>query len=261
MLARGVTYPMLLELLKSVFVRVAEDDFGLPGKAPTDSRISLLTGVHRKDVRRLRSATESSDVPAAVPLGAQLVAAWLTLPGHSNKRGKPLPLPRLSSSGASASFESLVAGVSKDIRSRVVLDEWLRLGVVHLDEDDRVVLNTQAFVPQRGFEEKLFYFGHNLSDHAAAAGHNVLDQTPPFLERAVHYDRLTAESAEELAQLAEQAGMEAALAVNRRAQELEARDANSESAKRRIRFGIYFYSAPMDERSSGGTAAKPREDS
>jgi len=33
---------------------VAERDFALSFKQPTDSRISLLTGIHRKEVARLR---------------------------------------------------------------------------------------------------------------------------------------------------------------------------------------------------------------
>ena len=58
-----------------------------------------------------------------------------------------MPLPRLASQGGGASFESLAARVSKDIRSRPMLDELLRLGVVYLDDRDRVVLNVEAFVP------------------------------------------------------------------------------------------------------------------
>ena len=56
LLHRGIGYPLLAEALKSVFVGVAESEFPLAGKAETDSRISLLTGIHRRDVKRLRLA-------------------------------------------------------------------------------------------------------------------------------------------------------------------------------------------------------------
>ena len=52
---KGVTFSSFVNLLKEVFVEVAEREFRLDGKPPSDSRINLLTGVHRKDVRRLRS--------------------------------------------------------------------------------------------------------------------------------------------------------------------------------------------------------------
>lgn len=246
MLAKGITYPFLAEMVKGVFVEVAERDFRLGDKPQTDSRISLLSGVHRKDVRRLRQQAEPQEfLPEAVSLGAQLVAAWTGLPQYLDAEGRPLPLPRLARAGE-ISFEGLVAGVSKDIRSRAVLDEWLRLGVVHLDEDDRVFLNTEAFVPAKGFEEKVFYFGHNVHDHMTAAVHNVIGEGPPFLERSVHYDQLTPASIAQLGQLAERAGMQAALALNRKAMELEKQDGAVEGPKHRMTFGIYFYSAAAD---------------
>ena len=61
MLAHGITYPYLSDLLKGLFVEVAEQDFRLDAKAPTDSRVSLVSGVHRKDVARLRSLLDSAD--------------------------------------------------------------------------------------------------------------------------------------------------------------------------------------------------------
>ncbi len=54
LLANGVTLPAIQEILKSVLIEVAEEDFPVKGKVTTDSRISVLTGVHRKDVKRLR---------------------------------------------------------------------------------------------------------------------------------------------------------------------------------------------------------------
>ena len=245
MLARGISYPQLAELMKAVFVEVAEKEFRIAGKVQTDSRISLLSGVHRKDVRRLRTSPpdEESVTARAIPLGAQLVAAWTGLRRFQDKQGRPLPLPRLASRGGGVSFESLVERVSKDIRSRAVLDELLRLGVVHMDEQDRAVLKVEAFVPQGGLDEKLHYFGHNLRDHAAAATHNVLGAGEPLLERSVHYDALSEESIRELAALSEKGGMEAIQDLNRRAIELEERDAGRTGDKHRFTFGVYFFHA------------------
>jgi len=248
MLSKDVTYPFIAEMLKGVFVEAAERHFRIGDKPQTDSRITLLTGVHRKDVRRLRQIARgpSDNTPSTVSLGSQLAAVWTGAAQYLDETGHPRPLPRLAGAGDSPSFEGLVTSVSKDIRSRAVLDEWLRLGVVRLDEEDRVVLNTEAFVPQKGFEEKVFYFGHNLHDHVAAAAHNIIGEGPPFLERSVHYDSLDRRSIEELAELAERAGMQAALTVNRKAMELEKRDATSAEPKQRITFGIYFFSTPAD---------------
>jgi hypothetical protein len=247
LVARGVTCPMLVDLLKETYVDVAGREYGGDRAAPSDSRITLLTGIHRKDVKRLRATplADAEAMPETVALGAQVVAAWTTR--FRDAKGRPRPLARLQSEGGEASFEALVAGVSTDIRARAVLDAWLRLGVVELDDEDRVSLRNAAFVASRGFDEKAFYFGHNVGDHLAAASHNLLGGRPPFLERSVHYDSLDAASVEKLGALAEETGMKALHAVNREAMSAEARDKKSGEPKRRITFGIYFYSAPGDD--------------
>lgn len=262
MLARGVTFPYLAELLKGLFVEVAEREFRIGAKPPTDSRISLVTAVHRKDVSRLRQALDNSaeTVPTVVSLGAQLVAVWLGSPRYLDDNGRPRPLPRFVSEGGELSFEALVASVNSDIRSRVVLDEWLRLGVVHMDEQRRVCLNAEAFVPAAGFDEKAFYLGHNLHDHAAAATHNLLGGQPAFLERSVHYDALGAGSIQLLAKQAEALGMEALLALNKSALAAEQDDAADSAPRQRMTFGIYFYSDATDTGPAvraPGTPASP----
>lgn len=240
-LAQGINYQMLLESLKVVFVQVAEEEFKLSEREQTDSRISLLTGLHRKDVHRLRDQPESNQNPSLVTLGSQLVGLWISDADFTDSEGNPKPLARLASVGGNASFERLVTRVSKDIRARPVLDEWLRVGVVYLNEQDYVCLNTDAFVPSEGFEEKLFFFQQNIHDHAAATAHNLMNLTPPMLERCVYYDGLTLNAVNELKALAETHGMTALKAVNARAIELQSQVGNTEDANERFTFALYFY--------------------
>src|SRR3954467_2411548 len=98
---QGITFPMLAELLKQIYVDEAVRHFRLDSEPPSDSRVSLLTGVHRKDVKRLRqSAADSGEaMPEMVALGAQLAAAWTTRKDLRDARGRPRPLPRLPSPG------------------------------------------------------------------------------------------------------------------------------------------------------------------
>jgi len=259
LLSQRLGYPWLCDVLRELYVEVADREFQLDGKAQTDSRISLLTGVHRKSVRDLRAPGRSTQVetPPAISLGAQLVARWVSDPAYTDENGIPLPLPRLASQGGGLSFEALVASVSKDIRARAVLDEWLRLGVVRID-GEHVILNAEAFVPARGFEEKVFYFGQNLHDHLAAAASNVMGTAPAFLERSVHYDGLRPESVATLAAASEEAGMRALKDINRRAAGLARRDTGVPTARHRLNFGIYFYTEPMHIEESATTAPRPQ---
>ncbi len=252
MLRKGVTYTVFTDLLKEVFVDVADREFRLDDKVPSDSRISLLTGVHRKDVRRLRAESDASldALPENITLGAQLVTTWTRCRPFCNETGQALPLPRLSSAGGDCSFDALVAKVSTDIRGRVVLDEWLRLGVVRVDEQDCVHLEAQAFVPQKGFDEKAAYFGHNLHDHASAAVHNLSGEGQPFFERSVHYDALTPGSVNQLREALASDGMQLLLDFSRRAADLESADVPAPEQRQRITIGLYFYTEATDCESS-----------
>ena len=252
MLSQGINYTMILEDLKRVFVSVAEEEFKIEGKVQTDSRITLLTGVHRKDVQRIRGQNnEVYDLPFSI--GAQIFGLWLGDSKYLDASGQPLALPRLASKG-DISFESLVASVSKDFRARPVLDEWLRLGFVSIDYNDHVRLNVQAFIPNQDLEYKLSFLGMNVHDHMSAAVSNLNNQAEPMLERCVYYDGLTATNVDILHDLAKQNGMNTIKALNRRAAALKAAQTEldkvarreSDKANQRMNFGVYFYHADDD---------------
>lgn len=237
-----MAYPQMAELLKSVYVEVAEDEFALPKKAQTDSRLSLLTGIYRKDIKRIREQRERDDeIPLNVNVGGKLVSRWTNTEDYQDDLGNPKRLPLKSTT--EVSFAQLVQNVCKqDIRPNVILDEWLDLGIITLVDNDFVVLNQQAFIPSKGHDEKVFFLGHNLSDHLSAATHNMLGQQPPFFERCVYYDGLSEESVAELKALIEEKGMETLLAVNEVAMKLKMQDvARQIPDKHRLDIGLYMF--------------------
>ncbi len=247
---RSIPFPFAANLLRRVYVRVAVEEFPVVGRPQTDSRITLLTGVHRKDVKRLRGERQPDlRAPRVASLSSQLIARWTTLPEYLDEQGAPRPLPRLPTAGGGHSFESLVRSLNTDIRPRVVLDEWVRLGIARLDEQEGVHLNVQAFVPPHGSDEMTYYFGRNLHDHVAAAAYNMLGQADPFLERSVHYNNLSAAAVAELTDLAKLRSMQVLQEINARALQFQQRDSGTPGASRRINFGVYLFS----EDEAGGS--------
>jgi hypothetical protein len=241
MLAKGITLPMAIELLKRIFVEVAQRDLATDGKGATDSRISLLTGVHRKDVRRFRELPQlDTELPEKVSLGAQVIARWTTHADWLDADGHAKALPRLGKNGAEASFDALVSSISRDIRPRSVLDEWLRLGVVSVNDDDEVVLREEAFIPQQGSEEKLAYFGLNLGDHAAAATDNLLVPGQAWFERSVHHEGLSEAHVATIRERASEHGMKLLKDLHRQAE--NPASADEKGGGRRFTCGVYFYS-------------------
>ena len=256
MLANNLSYTFAIDLLKTLFVEVADQDFTIDDKRQTDSRISLMSGVHRKDVKRLRELQPNVEdvMPGNVSLGSQLIALWNANPAYIDAEGLPKPLPRFASDNIDASFESMVRSLSTDIHPRAVLDEWLRLGVARLDSDNFVHLTTDMFIAQEGFDEKVYYFGHNLHDHASAAVSNVIGQRPSFFERCVHYDALSPQSLMAIADFAQKQGMKALRGVNKVADEAATGDKQAKNANMRMTYGVYFYAEPMQNNANKNNA-------
>ena len=239
-IAKGVTLPVLVELLKRVYVETAERDFRLADRPPSDSRVTLLTGVHRKDVRRIRKTpAEEAPTPRGVGLGNQVVSAWLTRPEFLDARGEPRPLARTATAGGGPSFEGLVAGLSKDIRPRAVLDELLRLGVVAL-EGERVTLYHQALIPDAGLEEQLFFFRRSAGAHLEAAVHNLLGGEPRFFDRIAYRTAVPASRLPEIRAEVEAAATRAL----KRVFAASKGTAEEGEASLQITFGAFFHAAP-----------------
>lgn len=250
LLRHGVAYPSFAVALKQVFLDAAQDELLASGRKTTDSALSLLSGVHRRDVRQLRASAvtvQPSPQVQAMNMASQVVARWLGDAGCTDADGQPLPLARHAPVGE-AGFDTLVAAISTDVRPRAVLDELRRLGLAE-EDGDSVRLLAPGFVPRQGFAEMVTLLEHNLHDHLAAGCAN-LDGGHNFLEQAVFADALSAESVALLHASAAKAWRQAQRQLLREAQARFDHDqAHASPADRihRVRFGSYFYGAKDDE--------------
>lgn len=247
LLRSGVSYGALATALKPVFVEAARAELERAGKTPTHSALSVLSGVHRKDVRALAEAAAEGPgaVPVkGVPLASQVYTRWLSAKRYRGRDGAPRALPR---SGAGITFESLAREVSVDVHPRTVMDELLRLGLVEQDGDLLVPVNA-SFVPSRQRDELTALFAANAADHIAAAVHNLTLDAPRYLEQSVFADGLGADSVAELHALAREAWQSAFEDMVKAARKrVAADDAVPPAEQQRMRFGVYFYSEPQAE--------------
>ncbi|MFV9615986.1 MAG: DUF6502 family protein [Gammaproteobacteria bacterium] len=247
LIEKGMTFPQFRELMKELYVEVADKHFSLDDNKPSDSRIFVLTGVHRKDVKRIRQQAEQDNPPiiSSASLSGEIVARWTSMPEYLDDKGKPGQLLR-SGKNDEAGFEQLVSSVSKDVRPKVVLEEWLRLDIVRL-EDNYVILNKSAFVTNKEFKEMSYYLGHNVHDHMASCVNNILAENDPMLERSVYYASLTENSVNKLNSIASKKGDELLQHLNKQAIKLYDADKQKEDATYRMRLGVYWYQAQLDK--------------
>ena len=248
MIAKGVTFQMAGELLKRVYVKAAQEHF-VEDDATTGTRLSLLTGLNRKEIRRLTTEAAAEKHPSNMISYAMAAhTLWRTGRRWRNGDGKPKALPR-HAVGRKSSFDDLVKSITTYHRPSAVLEELVRLGHVEEDDAGNVRLTNPEFLSLRDFSDRLVLLGDNLEDHANAAVLNVLEPEPRFLERSVFSDEMSLESAEALSLVAREQWKRVHDEVFDRAVRAEKDDATKgRTTDTRIRVGMYFYSESKDKK-------------
>jgi len=256
---QGVQFGQMEELLKQAMVEAAVDATrqGQDESAPV-SRLSVITGIHRKEVKRLLEPTAPAQLATTVTPAAELFTRWLTSPDWRSADGRPLVLPRRPLPSSGPHFEQLARSITTDVHPRTLLDELCRLELVeHNLEADTVCLRADSFVPAVQLQAMLGCLGANVGDHLAAARVNVATSLrsaqqpdtptlrPPFVEQALFADGLSTHS---VAQAIEQARTFWGTLLHTMAPALEALEAQDQAQSRatdqRIRIGLYCYAEP-----------------
>jgi len=195
LLASGVPFGVLETRLRELVVEVAESDLAIAGRRQTDSRIALVTGINRKEVRRMR-ARASQPVEHVPSFGrnqaATLVSRWRADPRATDRNGRPKPIPYKASRGPS--FVKLAEQVTVDLPARAILDELVRSGAAEMRKDGYVVLKSDAYVPRLGRREKLAMLAEDPADLVETMLCNIFDELgEPRLQRRVSYDNIGAD--------------------------------------------------------------------
>ncbi len=127
----------ITEVVKSVFVEVTANDYGLHGRETSLSRVSAITNLNRREVRRIKDNLDKGEVVGKIkPIAVDTVLdVWHTLPAYLGDDGSPL---ELATQGASPSLTSLVKLAGRDTPAGAIKTELLRLGLVQVLNNGRL---------------------------------------------------------------------------------------------------------------------------
>jgi hypothetical protein len=265
LIANGVPYPLFDQLVRELFVEVAERDFSLRRKRQTDSRVSLLTGLHRKEIARLRNRERAPGTEIDVgraPI-TRLIGRWMAGPPYADKQGNPKPLRYDDEGARGPTFARLVRELAIDAPPRSVLDELVHIGAAER-KGGVVVLRQQAHVPSGDARAKLSLLGQDPAEVFETILHNIENPDRPWLHRKVVYDNIGAEALAELREAARSIGEE----FIRRANALLAsrdRDRNPGAPggrRSRIALGTYYFESefgpPTEAEEAPASAPRAR---
>lgn len=252
-LKRGMAFGQFAELLKHAYVEAAEEDFAVPGRKLTISRVAVLTGLTRKEASRLMQAEPSvseSQARRRVNRAARVVSAWAVDAGFHDPSGVPVDLPFDASEGPT--FARLVALHGADVPPRAVLDELMRVGAVVRQEDGRIHLVERAYIPAGDEAVKLDILGTDVADLIASIEHNLdPGAAVRFFQRKVAYDNLPADYLPALRELLAQKGQGLLETLNEDMvrHDRDLRGEAGDGPRRRAMVGIYYFEDDSDEQA------------
>lgn len=242
LLRHGIPFDVLAAVARRVYVRVAAEEFVLPGRKQTTSRVSILTGLTRKEVRRITTTADVEDQEATdrYNRAARVMAGWIRDKGFHDAAGEPLALPV---EGKPASFGALVRCYSGDMPVRAMLDELLRAGAVRKTRDGCIRLHARFYVPEKSETEKLHILGTDTADLIATIAHNLKAQTVPRFQRKVMYDNVPVEAVQEFQRLSADRAQAFLEGIDRwlARRDRDANPAVNGTGRKRVGLGIYYF--------------------
>ena len=191
LLRNGVTYKEFATLSKSIFVESASEEFGLRGRPTNISRISVLTGIDRKEVKRLKDALLSNETAEASARSmdrfSRILSAWHQNPDYLDQNRQPR---LLEVEGDGGTFRTLVRRYGGDVPMKAVLVEMLRLNLAVM-EGNKVKVLQRDYFPAQNDPDALLRASSVIAELADTMYHNLYVANPdrPGIRKILKFER------------------------------------------------------------------------
>lgn len=198
LLRNGIPFGEFAECAKRAYVQSAVEDFGIEGRKTTDSRVAIMSGLTRKEVKRLRELEDPSEIVSEAAKqncnrAARVISGWVRDNEFHDESGATATLPLESEDGCS--FSALVKLYSGDVPVRAVLDELIRVGAVVQYRDGRVDLVKRAYLPEGDNAQQVHILGEDVSALLETIDRNIAnDNRQPLFQRTLTYDNVPEEA-------------------------------------------------------------------
>ncbi|HED16961.1 MAG TPA: hypothetical protein ENI64_09155 [Gammaproteobacteria bacterium] len=243
LLRNGIAYGSFAELAKKTYVDVAFDDFSVPGKKQTISKVSAMTGLTRKETKRLHELGDDDDLGTVgrYNRAVRVISGWLNDPLFTDLNDQPA---MLAIEGGERSFAALVKKYSGDIPTQAMLD-LLEVSATVLVTGNEVRLKKHAYIPGGDPVEKLHILGTDVGEMISTIDHNLCaDKTDLRFQRKVFNDSVDPDAVNDFKQMS----AEKAQAL---LEELDAwlseHPAKNKSSARSVSLGIYYHEKDADQ--------------
>jgi len=168
----GIGFREFSEISKTAFVDVATSEYGLRGRPTNISRVAVMTGLTRKEVRRIREKIVDGDQSVVVkttPL-SEILHRWHAESDFLDPSGRPAILPF---AGETNSFSNLVKRFGGDIPPGAMRTELKRVGAVTELPNGNLEAVNRTIHPQGAQDKLVTALVHAVYPLVSTIAHNV----------------------------------------------------------------------------------------
>ncbi len=172
LLRYGIGFREFAEVAKSAFVDVATSEYGIRGRPTNISRVAVMTGLTRKEVRRLRDKIEQGHhalVVKTTPL-ATILHRWNSEEEFLDDDGRPAILPFAGNKG---SFTDLVKRFGGDIPPGAMRTELKRVNAIEEDQEGNLRAIRRDVTPKVEHEYLVMALMHSAYALLSTIAHNT----------------------------------------------------------------------------------------
>ena len=181
LLRYGIGYNQFAETVKTAFVDVGSTDFGIRGRPTNISRVAVMTGITRKEVRRLRTKIEGGGDSVSVkstPI-TEILHRWHSEDEFLDSQGRPAVLPF---AGPVGSFSSLVKRFGGDVPAGAMRTELRRIGTITENENGEMTLKRRSFWPSDQTERLESALVHHAYPLLSTVAHNIETKNESYID-------------------------------------------------------------------------------
>lgn len=195
-LRRSLKIQDVIEAVKQSFVEVAQEEMTEEGHPFSVSRLSVMTGIHRRETSRLAAGDSKESDDAR--LLSKIIGKWVNSRKYQTQTGRPRAL---TVEGKQSEFVELVKSINRELNPYTVLFELERTGVVERTSKGLLKLIGQIYIPRGDARKGLMLLASDTEDLIECVSENVYSpEEIPNLHIRTEFDGIRSDCFNEVKQ-------------------------------------------------------------
>lgn len=238
LLRNGIAYGTFIDIVRKIYVDSGFLEAKRRGQKETVSNVSILTGINRKEVKRLKEAL-LFDTDHSLKKFNRIVRVLAGWQHDEEFLDENHEVKDLLLEGESGSFSSLVKRYSGDMPIVAMLNALIDSGNIKIIDNGNIQLINPNYLPSSDSEQKLNILGIDTAELINTIDHNITLDHPEdaWFQRKASNTRVDRDALPKIKQR-----------INKKAQQLledidadfSANETTSEEHSCAVSIGIYF---------------------